>query len=79
MIQAIRDWMIPFKEGRLVVSKAHRQERGAAGLGWSSWILMAGGDLYANDLSAEFSLDLDQPDGSFARYQILPTVFEVGT
>lgn len=31
---------------------------------------------YANDLSAEFSLDLDQPDGSFTRYQILPTGFQ---
>ncbi len=31
---------------------------------------------YANNLSAEFCLDLDQPDGTVTRYKVLPVGFE---
>ena len=35
-----------------------------------------GGPPYANNVSAEFRLTLDQPDGSVTRYKVLPTGFE---
>ena len=35
-----------------------------------------GGPPYANNVSAEFDLDLDQPDNTVVRYKILPTGFE---
>jgi hypothetical protein len=35
-----------------------------------------GGPPYADDVSAEFGLDLDQPDNTVVRYRILPTGFE---
>ena len=35
-----------------------------------------GGPPYADDVSAEFGLDLDQPDNTMVRYRILPAGFE---